>query len=502
MTNKEYLVKFCVFLGREKNMKILHSYIELGLQNGILDEYHMFDFSRNINDHYFILNEYNRLLIIYPSRIFLYNYEENNIYLLKDIKKTDWSPFYKIMSSNTKDNDIIIKCDDDILFIDIYQLKNAIIDRYTDKQSFLIHSNCINNGVCAYYQNELFPDIKDQLKIYPKGGILGILFEKPEIASAMHFQFTKDLLESINNIENYFIKDNYINTRISINFILINGVDVKYLKDVSYDDEYELSSFIPEKLCRYNRILGNFITSHLSYSFQDKIILKNSFIINNYSKIRDTYINIKNYSCSLSNKIYEEVLLKYHINNDVYKVKNWIKHNNYYIKNTETNKYLYIDYDKDELTLSENKKTIFEINSINIDKELFSENIIVINLGIYYFTRYNCTNKFRNESILIKCYNNNNEKYILKENIDEHNNFYIKFIKYNNYLSINKKDNNYIDITSQKINKWTFDTIINNDEYIYVTRFIKNNKFYYKNINTNEIYTNYYMGWGLENILW
>ena len=44
--SKNYIAKICVFLGREKNMVILHKYIELGLQETILNEYHMFDFSR------------------------------------------------------------------------------------------------------------------------------------------------------------------------------------------------------------------------------------------------------------------------------------------------------------------------------------------------------------------------------------------------------------------------------------------------------------------------
>ena len=64
MEEKKFFVKFFVFLGREKNMKILHSYIELGLKKNIIDEYHMFDFSRDINDHNFIYTEYNRLFNI------------------------------------------------------------------------------------------------------------------------------------------------------------------------------------------------------------------------------------------------------------------------------------------------------------------------------------------------------------------------------------------------------------------------------------------------------
>ena len=482
---KEYFVKICVFLGREKNMEILHSYIELGLQKDILDEYHMFDFSKNIEDHHFIYDEYIRLSEIYINRIFLHNDKENNIYLCKEKIKTDWSPFYKYISSHSKDNDIIIKCDDDILFIDIYNLKNAIIDRIKDKESFIIHSNCINNGVCTYYQSELFNNVKDYLKIYPKGGILGILFENPKIANIIHHQFTKDILLSYNNINKYIIENQYINTRISINFILMNGSDMKYLKDTTYHDEYELSSLFPETLCRYNKINGSLITSHLSYSLQDKIILNNNNIINNYSKIRDMYIKLKDISPIKYKEIYNETLLTSHVTNDIYKVKNWIKDNHYYIKNIETNQYLYIDYEIDELELSSNNKTMFEINNI-------IDNIISIQLGIYYLTKYNSISKFRNELTLIKCYNNNNEKYMVKEDIDENGSFFLKFIKYNNYFTV--KNN--------KKSKWQFEKIICKDEYVYMTRYNKNNKFYYKNIENNEVYTNYYMGWGLENILW
>ena len=478
------VIKFCVFLGREKNMQILHAYIELCLVNNIINEYHMYDFSRNINDHNFILLEYNRLKDLFINKIYLYNFYNN-----KNIGKTNWNPFYKQIASESLDDDIIIKCDDDILFIDIFSLKDAIIDRYNDKESFLIHSNCINNGVCAYHQSHLFPKLKDELCNYPKGGIMGILFENPLIAYAMHNQFYTDILSNIENISKYIIDDKYINSRISINFILINGRDAKYLSDVSYSDEYELSSFIPEKLCRPNKIRGNFITSHLSYIFQEKILLNNNEILNNYMKIKNNYILLKTTIIYKNNNLTK--LNFYKDSEQIYIVKNWINENSYYIKNIETNQYIYIDFDNDELNLSNlsNNKTIFEIKNNTI------------NLGIYYLTRYNYIGKFRNENIFLKYFKDNSEKEIIKEDIDN-NSFYLKFTKYNTYLSINKKNNKLLDINSQKINKWTFESINIDNEYIKVFRFIKNNKIYYKNIKTNEIYTNYYNGWGLENLLY
>jgi hypothetical protein len=492
---KKYNVKFCVFAGREKNLKILHSYIELLFINNIINEYHIFDFSRNNIDHSFIMLEYQRLSILFSNKIFLHNFNENEKILKEPRKKTDWSPFYKKIYKETRKNDIIIKCDDDILFIDIYSLKNAILDRINDKKSFLIHSNCINNGVCAYYQSNLFHKIiKNEINKYPKGGILGVLFEKPEIAYAMHNQFTFDLLNDINNLNKYIIDDVYINSRISINFILINGIDTQYFNDITFDDEYELSSLIPEKLCRYNKIKGDLITSHLSYSFQDKIILNRDNILNNYNKIKDKYISLTK-TCIINYNKFTECLLKSHINNNIFTVKNWVNDNSFYIKNIETNKYLYIDYENDELILS-NNKTIFEINKKS------NKNIIEIKLGIYNLTRYNLIGKFRNENMLLKYFKDNNEKELLIEDIDDNNSFYIKFPKHNTYLSVNSKNIELIDINMHKINRWIFEEIINKEKYIDVIRYYKNKKFYYKNIDTNEIYTNYYLGWGLEGILW
>ena len=479
-------IKFCVFVGREKNLRILHFYIELLLINNIIDEYHMFDFTRNKEDHIFVMTENNRLNNIYPDRIFIHNYESNN---LCKVGKNDWSPFYKFIPTITSDNDVIIKCDDDILFIDIFSLKNAINDRIKDKYSFLIHSNCINNGVCAYYQRHLYDKLKEHLKKYPTGGILGVLFEKPEIAYAIHNQFYNDLLLDINNINKYIIDDVYIKTRISINFILINGSDIKYLKDITTDDEYELSSFIPEKLLRPNKIKGDLITSHLSYIFQEKIILYHDNILNGYRKIMEKYKFDKELI-----KIYNQIKLPNLIcnfKNNIFKIKNWFNEKHYYIKNIETNKYLWIEYFKDEIKLSDENKSIFEINCLD-------NNIIEIKLGIYNLTRYNIIGQFSNETILLKSLKDDTEKYIIKENIDK-DSFYLKFKKYNNYISYNNEFN--IEVTNSTKNRWIFEEINIKDEYVECTRFEKNNKFYYKNIENNDLYTNHYLGWSIDNLL-
>jgi hypothetical protein len=502
-----YITKICIFLGRQKNMSILHKYIELGLKETILNEYHMFDFSRNIQDHYFIKEEYNRLINIYPHRIFLHNSIENYDKLKnKEIKKslTDWSPFYKTLATKLYDEkSIIIKCDDDILFIDIYGLKSALEDRWKDKESFLIHSNCINNGLCGYYLREKFPMLKTQLSIYPKGGLLGVLFEKPELAYAMHLQFLKDINNNISNLNNYVIDDVNISSRISINFILINGEDVKYLENVSTQDEYELSSKIPEELLRKNKIKGDLITSHLSYQMQDKFILSKNDIINQYNELYNNYCNNRININILMNKTLlknpnNSISLHYNSKNNTFNVPNWIKDNHIYIKHEYTNNYIYYDYETFELKLSQTNKTLFELYN-------YKENVHYIMLGIYYLSNNNIRGNFKNEQVLIKNMSNYSEKLIIleKDTISSSSNssFYVKFSKTNAYLSITK-DNNYLTNTNKSIDKWIFEKPEKKDDFISVVREKKYNKFFYKNIKTQEIYSNIYSGWGYENIFW
>ena len=65
------------------------------------------------------------------------------------------------------------------------------------------------------------------------------------------------------------------------------------------------------------------------------------------------------------------------------------------------------------------------------------------------------------------------------------------------YININ---NNLIDLNKEKKTLWNLKRYYNNDK-IYVTRYKKDKKFYYKNLSNNEKYTNFYLGWGCENII-
>jgi len=71
------------FAGRQKNMTILHAYVNTLLKEKIIDQYHIFDFSRNSNDKSFLFDSYQQLNTNYPNQIYLHNYHENDFKLIK-----------------------------------------------------------------------------------------------------------------------------------------------------------------------------------------------------------------------------------------------------------------------------------------------------------------------------------------------------------------------------------------------------------------------------------
>jgi hypothetical protein len=127
-------------------------------------------------------------------------------------------------------------------------------------------------------------------------------------------------------------------------------------------------------------------------------------------------------------------------------------------------------------------------------------------LGIYYLSNNNIRGNFKNEQVLIKNMSNYCEKLIILEkdassSLSSSSSFYVKFSKTNTYLSITN-DNNYLTNTNKSIDKWIFEKPEKKENFISVVREKKYDKFFYKNIETQEIYSNIYSGWGYENIFW
>lgn len=274
----EYTSHLCTFLGREANVRLLHQYIERALSLNAVDNYWMIDMTRCVSDHEYIFKEYQRLSKKFPNRVHIYNNEtrKRELNTPEKIKKSigSWKVFYQFLDIFS-DNDVIAKCDDDTLYLDIETLRAAFKFRWNNRQPYLMHANCINNGITTYHQHKKGIWNTNETDIYPSCGLTGPLFSFPEIACMHHKTFTTDLLKTHDNIQKYQLNENILfQQRVSINFIFMLGTDRQALSKIDLQDEYNVSCKLPQNADRANCIIGDFTVSHHTYGTQEHLMKK------------------------------------------------------------------------------------------------------------------------------------------------------------------------------------------------------------------------------------
>jgi hypothetical protein len=103
-----------------------------------------------------------------------YNTTQNNGFYFMDTCQKNWNNYYNYYNDPIFENDIIIKCDDDIVFIDLYKLPK-FINFIKNNDYDLVFANIINNGVSAYYQQNKYNLIPKEIMDleYPTYGFQG-----------------------------------------------------------------------------------------------------------------------------------------------------------------------------------------------------------------------------------------------------------------------------------------------------------------------------------------
>ena len=359
MSKTDYKKHLCTFMGRKANLKILLRYIERALEMNAIDHYWMIDMTRNLDDHEYIFEEQQRLNGMYPGRVHVHNRNERKKLLLQPEEKVKetigkWGTFYSFLT-RFGDNDIIAKCDDDITFIDVETLSAAYELRWRDKNPYIMHANCINNGVTAYHQRMKGIWNEDETLLYPTCGLTGPLFSDPEIACKHHIKFCKDLSEDISNINKYKLQKNiYFCNRVSINFIFMLGSDRNTLSKIDEQDEYETSSKIPQRLDRPNMIIGDFTVAHHTYGVQEPVMEKLG-TYNHYNNLANTILSQPdqfNTNKNITTTFNSTSTIKY---NNIHLMRSWTSDNRVAIKNDKTGKYLTLEHDSRERTIGPKK---------------------------------------------------------------------------------------------------------------------------------------------------
>ena len=114
--------------------------------------------------------------------------------------------------------------DDDLVYLDLNNLKSFIEFRRNNPEFFLVSANVVNNGVCAYYQQN-YGAIDKSLMDFPYDSFRGKLWESGALAEKLHRYY-------IHNMDRFqypgFIRLP-LGDRLSINCVSWIGRDWKHM---------------------------------------------------------------------------------------------------------------------------------------------------------------------------------------------------------------------------------------------------------------------------------
>ena len=159
---------------------------------------------------------------------------------------------------------IVIKVDDDIVFIAPNAIWNLLTFRLENPDCLLVSANTVNNAWCDYIRQRsglmrAAPFVADAL-------CTGNSWNSGAWAEAVHRSFLEDLAAGdLAAHESAFRR--YVlfpGERFSINFVCWMGEDMAQLH-VTGDDEHFLSHDGPQQLGRLNAICGSAVVSHFAF---------------------------------------------------------------------------------------------------------------------------------------------------------------------------------------------------------------------------------------------
>jgi hypothetical protein len=185
--------------------------------------------------------------------------------------KKHWTEYYRHYSSQEYPDHVIIKCDDDVVYIDVDGFP-GFIERRLESPHLLIFPSIINNGVAAHYQQnaQVLPIEEGPLPRLPLPPECGDLWDSGSMCQALHEYFLLNE-EKFVAMSSSLKEENAWSQlprghRVSINFfaILSRDLDAVY-QTIGTDDEMELSVNMPLALGMDTLMDMRFVVSHLSF---------------------------------------------------------------------------------------------------------------------------------------------------------------------------------------------------------------------------------------------
>jgi hypothetical protein len=179
--------------------------------------------------------------------------------------KSNWLEYYSYYTTSRFPNHIIIKCDDDIVYIDVVAFPKFIRHRRLLKTHLLMFPNIVNNGVCAFYQQAcgLLPE--KVVGSMPFDPAYGKLWSSGELAEQVHDYFINYESDWTEKAAKLPVREYPVGHRFSINLFAILSKDLFVFQRLRNDDESELSYYMPLVTRRPHCVDLSFTISHLSF---------------------------------------------------------------------------------------------------------------------------------------------------------------------------------------------------------------------------------------------
>jgi hypothetical protein len=253
--NEEMRVIYTIFAGRERNLRIQFKYIEELYRKGVIHELHLWNFTRSDSDELWIKLE--------ASKPYLMHF--TSIMSVKN--KDSWREYYAHYTQEFYPNHIIIKADDDIVFIDTEKMPAFLNStKFNEKTHKIMHPQIINNEVCLHFQQKqgIWPE-----KFPIVGGEgWGPLWGNGHIAQDLitHFisnreSFLKTSCDSVVSVPHEM--------RVSINLFAITSANLNIFQNLAMhshpDDEYMISVELPKELGFFSGIDSNCFIIHAAF---------------------------------------------------------------------------------------------------------------------------------------------------------------------------------------------------------------------------------------------
>lgn len=208
--------------------------------------------------------------------------------VFKAENKSSFEEYYLHYTEQAYKNSVIIKSDDDIVFIDTGSFGEFVNNRLADPDSILHFPSIVNHGACAFHQQK-HGLIDKSMGIFSHDTSGGRLLGDGRLCAEMHRQFAENIEDWIRNTKkiNEDIKIP-IGQRFSINFFAILSKDLNIYRMIRHEvgaDEEDITMLATRALGRQNLINMRTTVSHLSFRTQRTARFDEEEVISLYSLI-------------------------------------------------------------------------------------------------------------------------------------------------------------------------------------------------------------------------